>query len=323
MKKGTLNDILINPGSDPLYEKIRIANFDAHLGWNNNVKDYLQYLYRRNQALLDKKFPSEISQDGKFKSCLWELCLADWLQNQSEERKFIILPHQDSGPDFSLSVERLAGKVHIEAACVSPGAEPELNKDRIGTGVYQIPPDAVQARISNTFIAKHNQHAACIVDEDYYIVAIGLSGIDFANDPLRYDCYIGAFYPMGGLSRDFDPRTGQPVGGLYFSHKEGIHKTGKDGVQKPLINNYFLIDDFAHVSAVIIGREDVNFYLTNELIAQGKFSEVKLCQDLILLHNSKAKNQLPRGLLNVRFELEYIDDPKIGFREINGKTGWF
>lgn len=313
-------DILINPGNDPIYEKFRISKWDAHLGWNDNVKDYLQYLYRRNHVLLDKKFPSEISQEGKFYSCLWELCLAEWLQAQSKENSFTFLPHKDNGPDFSLRVEGLKDKLHIEAVCISQGSEPELNKNRIGTGVYQIPPDAMQARITNAFTAKHDQHIACIEDRDYYIVAIGLSGVPFANDTLGHGGCLGAFYPKGNLSVDFDPRTGQSVSEAYFSYREGFAKTGQNGEQRLLRNDYFLVDDFSHVSAVLIGREDVNFYLHSELIGQGKFSEMLQCQDLMLLHNSRARNPLPRGLLDVRFEVEY--NPETGFRELNGKTGW-
>ena len=241
------------------------------------TKAWMESLWVKYEHFADSNFVEEFKRHFVERS--WELSLGATLLN----RRLVLNKHNDEGPDFEVLNPIVGSRIAwIEAVVATKGDGPDRVPDRVHEVVRPVPVDEMQLRLSASLDAKFKKYQSYIedgiVDEnDPYVIAIDRSSLD-SVDPMM-PMILKVLFGIGDLTLNFSLGGDSKDKNNSWSAKHFVRKNnGKD-----ISMLFFENENHTGISAVI--------YSMRGILNCPRIPE-EMGEDLVIVHNHKAKNPL-------------------------------
>lgn len=273
---------------DPLYRTIKKREYFRDIDYH----DYIEKLFERTKQFLDDKLHKKASRH--FHAHFWEMYLCDVLLSQNNNivqrtnRKY----QESKGPD--ILVQNKNQKIWIEAVTVGAGKENNKVTFKKDEQAPSVPDELIKLRLTSSLHTKEKIFAdyleqGIIDKKDLTIIALNGKNVPLSVTDNTIPRIVRCLFGIGDLTYSFDKSSGNFTNSFYqedsFTQNPNEEEVRFDS---------FLTDQYSHISGIIYSRVDI--FNMPDIVGN----------DLMIVHNPKANNQLKSDIICVgqKFYLE-------------------
>ncbi|CAK8722226.1 MAG: hypothetical protein CDV28_11639 [Candidatus Electronema aureum] len=304
--------IFTQESGDNLYMDIRSGTdelcCDAVISCKN-AKEFVIKLWQDSGKFLDPKFPDKLA--SRFHQHFWELYLAATLHDVGFP---LVEQKKEEGPDILLCNNSQC--VWVEAIAVTAGDGNDAVPANVCGQASPVPDEQIRLRLTSAFKEKFEKYQKYITngivsDNDQFIIAINAAIVPSARLERELPFIVRCLLPFGHELLEINQQTMKAVNRTHTYQGE-INK--KSGTKIPV--TIFQQEKYEGISAVIYSCSDVSY------------NNVILGDDIVVVHNPLARNQLPHDFIkrgseffvNCQLQLERIEYRSMPQQELSDAT---